>query len=37
MPLYGISPLIPPDLLRVLAAMGHGDEVGACAAAHCSY
>ncbi|MCY4113545.1 MAG: ribose ABC transporter [Chloroflexi bacterium] len=25
--LKGIDPLLGPDLLRVLAAMGHGDEV----------
>lgn len=25
--LKGISPLIGPDLLRTLAAMGHGDEI----------
>ncbi|MBB4304561.1 L-fucose mutarotase [Rhodobium orientis] len=25
--LRGISPLIPPDLLHVLAQMGHGDEI----------
>ncbi|WP_347265931.1 RbsD/FucU domain-containing protein [Paracoccus sp. (in: a-proteobacteria)] len=25
--LKGIDPLIAPDLLRVLAAMGHGDEI----------
>ncbi len=25
--LKGISPLLSPDLLNVLAAMGHGDEV----------
>ena len=25
--LKGISPLISPDLLKVLAAMGHGDEL----------
>ncbi|XP_014668406.1 PREDICTED: fucose mutarotase-like [Priapulus caudatus] len=27
MVLKGISPLISPDLLRVLSAMGHGDEI----------
>lgn len=25
--LKGISPLLSPDLLRTLAAMGHGDEI----------
>lgn len=25
--LKGISPLIPPELLKVLAEMGHGDEL----------
>ena len=25
--LKGINPILGPDLLRVLAAMGHGDEV----------
>jgi len=25
--LKGISPLLSPDLLRALAAMGHGDEI----------
>ncbi|HMO06764.1 MAG TPA: RbsD/FucU domain-containing protein [Paracoccaceae bacterium] len=25
--LIGISPLVGPDLLRALAAMGHGDEI----------
>ncbi|MBT3275190.1 MAG: L-fucose mutarotase [Spirochaetales bacterium] len=25
--LKGISPIIPPDLLMVLAEMGHGDEI----------
>lgn len=25
--LKGIDPLLTPDLLRILAAMGHGDEV----------
>lgn len=25
--LKGISPLLSPDLLQVLAAMGHGDEI----------
>jgi L-fucose mutarotase len=25
--LKGIDPLLPPELLRVLAAMGHGDEI----------
>ncbi len=25
--LYGISPLISPELLKVLAEMGHGDEI----------
>ena len=25
--LKGIDPLLGPDLLRVLAAMGHGDEL----------
>lgn len=25
--LKGISPLIPPDLLKILAEMGHGDEI----------
>ena len=25
--LKGIDPLLGPDLLRVLAAMGHGDEI----------
>ena len=25
--LKGISPLISPDLLKVLAQMGHGDEI----------
>ncbi len=25
--LKGIDPLLAPDLLRVLAAMGHGDEI----------
>jgi L-fucose mutarotase len=25
--LYGISPLISPDLLKVLMEMGHGDEI----------
>ena len=24
--LKGIHPLLPPDLLHVLSAMGHGDE-----------
>ncbi len=28
--LRGISPLISPDLLRTLAAMGHGDEIVFC-------
>ncbi|KDN70422.1 putative RbsD/FucU transporter [Colletotrichum sublineola] len=27
MPLKGISPVISPDLLKVLAEMGHGDEI----------
>ena len=26
--LNGIHPLLPPDLLHALAAMGHGDEIG---------
>jgi hypothetical protein len=26
--LKGIHPLLPPDLLHALAAMGHGDEIG---------
>lgn len=25
--LKGISPLIPPELLKILAEMGHGDEI----------
>ena len=25
--LKGISPLLNPDLLKILAAMGHGDEI----------
>ena len=25
--LKGIDPLLSPDLLRVLRAMGHGDEI----------
>ena len=25
--LIGISPLISPDLLRILSMMGHGDEI----------
>ena len=25
--LKGISPLVSPDLLRILAEMGHGDEI----------
>jgi L-fucose mutarotase len=25
--LYGINPIIGPELLRVLRAMGHGDEI----------
>ena len=25
--LQGISPLLSPDLLHLLASMGHGDEV----------
>ncbi|MFD1881781.1 RbsD/FucU family protein [Paracoccus pacificus] len=28
--LKGIDPLISPDLLRVLAQMGHGDEIAIC-------
>jgi len=26
--LKGIHPMLPPDLLHALAAMGHGDEIG---------
>ena len=25
--LLGLDPLLTPDLLRILRAMGHGDEV----------
>lgn len=25
--LKGISPILPPDLLKILAEMGHGDEI----------
>ncbi|MDR1598989.1 MAG: L-fucose mutarotase [Oscillospiraceae bacterium] len=25
--LKGVSPLIPPELLKILAEMGHGDEI----------
>ncbi|MEG0048997.1 MAG: RbsD/FucU domain-containing protein, partial [Clostridia bacterium] len=25
--LKGISPLLNPDLLKILAEMGHGDEI----------
>lgn len=28
--LKGISPLISPDILRALAAMGHGDYIALC-------
>lgn len=28
--LFGISPLMSPDLLHVLASMGHGDEITIC-------
>lgn len=28
MPLKGIPAIISPDLLHVLARMGHGDEIG---------